>query len=119
MKSRKRFVINVSLIAVLLTLATDKDYLGFKHYAWDPAVLGVAMVVVAIVIMRWLANGGREARNGFTVQNLLKPENHGINLAELGAALLPGAIRPHLPPSSPDRPFAGGQSGGGGASSGY
>ncbi len=119
LKSRKRIVINVSLIAALLTLATNKDYLGFKHYAWDPAVLGVAMVVAAIFIMRWLANGGREARNGFTAQNLLKPENHGINLAELGAALLPGAIQANLPPSSPDRPFAGGQSGGGGASSGY
>jgi len=119
LKSRKRIVINVSLIAALLTLATNKDYLGFKHFAWDPAVLGVAMVVAAIFIMRWLANGDREARNGFTAQNLLKPENHGINLAELGAALLPGAIQANLPPSSPDRPFAGGQSGGGGASSGY
>jgi uncharacterized membrane protein YhiD involved in acid resistance len=119
LKSRKRIVINVSLIAVLLTLATDKDYLGFKHYAWDPAVLGVAMVMAAIFIMRWLANGDREARNGFTAQNPLKPEDHGINLAELGAALLPGAIQANLPPSSPDKPFAGGQSGGGGASSGY
>jgi hypothetical protein len=120
MKSRKRIVINASLIAALLTLATNKDYLGFKHYAWDPAVLGVVMVVAAIVIMRWLANGTREARNGVTAQNLLKAENHGINLAELGAALLPGAIQANLPPESPpDKPFADGQSGGGGASSGY
>jgi hypothetical protein len=119
LKSHKRIVINVSLIAVLLTLATNKDYLGFKHYAWDPAILGVVMVVAAIVLMRWLANGTQEARNGFTSQNLLKPENHGINLAELGAALLPGAIQANLPPASPDKPFAGGQSGGGGASSGY
>ena len=119
LKSRKRIVINVSLIAALLTLATNKDYLGFQHYAWDPAVLGVAMVAAAIVLMRWLANGTQEARKGFTSQNLLKPENHGINLAELGAALLPGAIQANLPPSSPDKPFAGGQSGGGGASSGY
>jgi hypothetical protein len=119
LKSRKRIVINVSLIAALLTLATNKDYLGFKHYAWDPAVLGVLMVVAAILIMRWLASGTREARNGFTAQNLLKPENHGISLADLGAALLPGAIQANLPPASPDKPFAGGQSGGGGASSGY
>ncbi len=119
LKSRKRIVINTSLIAALLTLATNKDYLGFKHYAWDPAILGVVMVAAAIVLMRWLANGTQEARNGFTSQNLLKPENHGINLAELGAALLPGAIQANLPPASPDEPFAGGQSGGGGASSVY
>jgi hypothetical protein len=119
LKSRKRIVINASLIAALLTLATNKDYLGFKHYAWDPAVLGVVMVISTIVIMRWLANGSREARNGFTAQNLLKPENHGITLADIGAAVLPGAIQADLPPSSPDKPFAGGQSGGGGASNGY
>ena len=119
LKRRKRLLTNVSLIAALLTLATNKDYLGFQHYAWDPAVLGVVMVVAAIAVMRWLANGSREARNGFTAQNLLKPENHGINPAEIGAALLPGAVQANLPPSSPDKPFAGGQSGGGGASSGY
>jgi hypothetical protein len=119
LKSRKRLLTNVSLIAALLTLATNKDYLGFKHYAWDPAVLGVVMVISAVVIMRWLANGTREARNGFTAQNLLKPENHGINLADLGAAMLPGAIQANLPPASPEKPFAGGQSGGGGAASGY
>ena len=119
LKGRKRIVINISLIAALLTLATSKDYLGFRHYAWDPAVLGVVMVVGAVVIMRWLANGSREARNGFTAKNLLKPEDHGINPADLGAALLPGAIQANLPPSSPEKPFSGGQSGGGGASSGY
>jgi hypothetical protein len=119
LKHRKRIVINVSLIAALLTLATNKDYLGFKHYAWDPAIFGVFIVVAAIVIMRWLANGGREARNGFTAQNLLTPENHGINLADIGAAILPGAIQANLPPASPDKPFDGGQSGGGGASQGY
>jgi hypothetical protein len=119
LKCRKRIVINVSLIAALFTLATNKDYLGFKHYAWDPAVFGVLMVMAAAIIMRWLANGTQEARKGFTAQNLLKPENHGINLADLGAAVLPGAIQANLPPSLPDKPFADGQSGGGGASSGY
>lgn len=119
LKSRKRLLTNVSLIVALLTLATNKDYLGFKHYAWDPAVLGVVMVVAAILIMRWLTGGTRESRSGFTAQNLLKPENHGISLADLGAALLPGAIQANLPPVSPDKPFAGGQSGGGGAASGY
>jgi hypothetical protein len=119
LKSRKRIVINVSLIAALLTLATNKDYLGFKHYAWDPAIFGAVLIIAAIVIMRWLANGGREARSGFTARNLLKPENHGINLAAIGAAVLPGAIHANLPQASPDKPFDGGQSGGGGAASGF
>jgi hypothetical protein len=119
LKRRKRIVINTSLIAAVLTLVTNKDYLGFEHYAWDPAVLGVVMVVAAVFIMRWLSNGSRKARSGITAQNLLEPENHGIDLADLGAALLPGAIQANLPPASPEKPFAGGQSGGGGASSEY
>ena len=119
LKSRKRLLTNVSLIAALLTLATNKDYLGFKHYAWDPAILGIVMVLVAVVLMRWLAVGPREARNGFTARNLLKPENHGISLADIGAAMIPGAVAAQPSPASPDKPFAGGQSGGGGASSGY
>jgi hypothetical protein len=119
LKSRKRIVINVSLIAALLTLATNKDYLGFKHYAWDPAILGAALIIAAVVIMRWLANESREYRHGFTAQDLLKPENHAISLADIGAAVLPGAIHANLPQASPDKPFDGGQSGGGGAASGY
>jgi hypothetical protein len=116
---RKRIIINVSLIASLLTLATNKDYLGLKHYSWDPVILGVTMVVGAIIITRWLDNGDKEMRNGFTAQSLLKPEDYGINLADIGAAALPGALG--APPQEPqaDRPFEGGQSGGGGASSNY
>ncbi|HET6490542.1 MAG TPA: hypothetical protein VFG28_12365 [Syntrophales bacterium] len=119
LKRRKRIVINVSLIAALLTLATNKDYLGFRHYAWDPAILGAALIIAAIAVMRWLANGSREARRGFTAQDLLKPENRAISLADIGAAVLPGAIHASLPQASPDKPFDGGQSGGGGASQEY
>jgi hypothetical protein len=119
LKCRKRIVINGSLIAALLTLATNKDYLGFRHYAWDPAIFGAVLIIAVIVVMRWLANGSQEARSGFMAQNLLTPENHGINLADLGAAILPGAIHADLPQASPDKPFDGGQSGGGGAASGY
>ena len=89
-------MINVRLIAGLLTLATRKDYLDFKHFAWDPAIFGAVLIIAAIVIMHWLAHGGREAGGDFTAQNLLKPENHGINLAAISAAYLAGAIHANL-----------------------
>lgn len=118
-RARKRMVINASLVLTLLTLATNKDYLGFSHYAWDPAILGAAMIVAAVALTRWLKGGQGEARNGFTARSLVKPEDHGISLADIGAAAIPGmAGAPPKPPQA-DRPFEGGMSGGGGASGTY
>jgi hypothetical protein len=77
------------------------------------------MVLLAVVLMRWLSDGAREARNGFTAKNLLIPENHGISLADIGAAMISGTVAANPPQALPERPFAGGQSGGGGASSAY
>jgi len=119
LKNRKRCIINVSLIASILTLATNKNYLGLDHYAWDPAILGVTMIVAAIVIMRWLNNGDKEMRNGFTALNLLKPEDYGIGLADVGAAVIPGVVGAPQQQPQTDRPFDGGQSGGGGAARNY
>jgi len=118
-RARKRMVINASLVLSLLTLATNKDYLGFSHYAWDPAILGAAMIVAAVALTRWLKGGQGETRNGFTARSLVKPEDHGISLADIGAAAIPGmAGAPPKPPQA-DRPFEGGMSGGGGASGTY
>ena len=103
-RARKRMVINASLVLTLLTLATNKDYLGFSHYAWDPAILGAAMIVAAVALTRWLKGGQGEARNGFTARSLVKPEDHGISLADIGAAAIPGmAGAPPKPPQA-DRP---------------
>lgn len=119
LKSRIRLVIDVSLVAAVMTLATHKDYLGLKHNTWDPAILGLAMVIAAVFIARWLVGGNHEMRHGYTARNLLKPENHGIDPADLGAAVIPGVIVANQPPARPEIPLGGGESGGGGASSGY
>lgn len=118
-RARKRMLINASLILFILSLATNKDYLGFRQYAWDPAILGAAMILAAAVLARWLRNGQGETRDGFTARSLVKPEDHGISLADIGAAAIPGmAGAPPKPPQA-DRPFEGGMSGGGGASGNY
>lgn len=116
-KARKRFLLNAGLIALILTLATNKDYLGLKHYPWDPMVFGVTLILGAVLVIRWLAKGQNGERYGFTAENILKPEQYGLDLAEIGAAALPGITSTPVEATSANpSPFEGGQSGGGGAS---
>ncbi len=119
LRTRKRMVINAGVILFIVTLSTNKDYLGFKHYAWDPVLLGGAMIAVAIAVTRWLDAGEKGIRNGFTTRSLVKPEDHGISLADIGAAAIPGMVSEARPQPQADRSFEGGQSGGGGASGNF
>ena len=119
LKNRIRLIIDVSLVSAVITLATNKDYLGLKHYEWDPAILGVVMVIVAGFIIRWLIGGNNGMRHGYTARNMLKPENYGISPADLGTAVVIGEIAANQPSIQPEKPFSGGESGGGGVSSGY
>jgi hypothetical protein len=116
-KNRKRVLINVAAIALALSLATNKDYLGLRHYTWDSIIFGTMLVLVAVFVIRWLAKGQNKERYGFTAERTLKPEAYGLNLAEIGAAALPGITSSPVETQSTDpSPFEGGQSGGGGAS---
>ena len=114
---RKRALINAAGVALVLSLATNKDYLGLKHYAWDPMIFGVTLILAAVLIIRWLAKGEDKARCGFTVESILKPERYGLTLPEIGAAVMPGVTMAatEAAPVEPS-PFEDGQSGGGGAS---
>ena len=118
-KSRKRLIMNASLVLACLTLATNKSYLGMTRYAWDPAILGIMLILISTLITRWLSRGPNKARYGFTAENILKPESHGINLADIGAALTPGFVDSQQPLSQPEKYFDSGKSGGGGASRGF
>lgn len=117
-KRRRRFTLDAALILFVVTLMTNKSYLGMERYVWDPALLGIAMIAVSYFTAGWLARGGDGIRSGFTGRNILKPETHGIDLASLGAAIIPAAIDA-APVKRDDEPFAGGSSGGGGAEAGF
>lgn len=116
-KRRKRLILNASLIMACITLATNKSYLGMTRYAWDPAILGTVLVTLSIIINIWLNNGKDKARHGFTAENILKPESHGIGLADVAAAITPMAT--NIDVQQQEKYFDGGTSGGGGASRNY
>ncbi|MBN1545125.1 MAG: hypothetical protein JW902_00535 [Syntrophaceae bacterium] len=115
-KARKRALLNVAGIALVLSLATNKDYLGLVHYAWDPIILGATLILAAVLIIRWLTAGQNKERYGFTAESILKPERYGLSLPEIGAAVLPGVTAAGETTAAEPSPFEGGQSGGGGAS---
>ena len=115
-KNRQRIIINVSLLTAFVALSTNKDYLGLKHYAWDPAIMGILLIALSILIKRWLTLGPSKARYCFTAENILKSESHGINLADIGAALTPVFIESQQPIAPTEKIFEEGKSGGGGAS---
>jgi len=119
-KSRKRLIINVGLVMACVTLATNKSYLGWTRYAWDPAILGMILVGLSLLITRWLNSGADQRRFGFTAREILKPEEGGITPADMAAALTPGVIETQQPPAHPEEKyFGGGASGGGGAEGKY
>lgn len=114
-KNRKRLILNTSLILACLTLATNKSYLGLVRYAWDPAILGIMLIAVSLIISRWLARGANGMRFGFTGKDILQTENNGIGLAAAAAAYTPSFIDAQQSPAQPGNYSGGGSSGGGGA----
>ncbi len=117
LRLKDRFVIAAGAIAAVLTLITNKPYLGWQRHTWDPMLLGALLIGVALFIRRWLAEGPGEIRHGFTAQRLSGKDKAWMNV---GATAL-GFVSTNLTTPSPqvNDPgvhFGGGDSGGGGAS---
>jgi hypothetical protein len=115
-RQKDRFVIAVGAIVAILTLVSNKPYLGWPRHTWDPMLLGILLTTVAIFVRSWLARGKGGIRHGFTAARLLAKDKNWINVgATVVAPLAPHSITPDPQASSPDFRFGGGQSGGGGA----
>lgn len=108
---RRKLFLDMGILTAVLTLAVNKDYWGWTHHPWDPAVLGALLGAIGWGLSRRLK--GR--RTGFTAEDLGRPSSHGLELAALGAAVL----SPRADPGSSGVRMGGGASGGGGASAGF
>ena len=120
LRRKDRFVIAVGAVVAILTLVTNKPYLGWQRHSWDPMLLGALLIGVGLLIRRWLADGPGGIRHGFTAQRLSGKDKAWMNA---GATAF-GLVSPHsttLSPQtgSPDVRFGGGDSGGGGATSDF
>ena len=120
LRRKDRFVIAVGAIAAILTLATNKPYLGWERHTWDPMLLGALLIGVALFMRRWLAHGQGGIRHGFTAQRLSGKDKTWMNAGTTAFGLVtPNIITPSPQTGSPDVQFGGGDSGGGGASSDF
>ena len=120
LRSKDRFVIAVGAIAAILTLVTNKPYLGWPRHTWDPMLLGALLIGVALYIRRWLAKGPGEIRHGFTARRLSGKDKQWMNAGVTALGLVtPQITTPSPQPDSPDVHFGGGDSGGGGATSDF
>ncbi len=116
---RDRFIIGVGALVAVLTLITNKSYLGWPRHTWDPMLLGALLIGVALLIRRWLNGSPGEIRHGFTAQRLSGKDKAWLNVGATAIGLVSPDIVPHPQASNPDVHFGGGDSGGGGASSDY
>jgi hypothetical protein len=118
-RQKDRYVIAIGAIIAILTLASNKPYLGWPRHTWDPMLLGILLTGVALFIRRWLASGPGGIRHGFTAARLSGKDKQWMNIgANVFGLISPHSITPSPPASEPVR-FGGGQSGGGGASSDF
>ncbi len=114
---KDRFVIAVGALTAILTLVTNKLYLGWQQHTWDPMLLGALLIGVALLIRRWLAGAPNGIRRGFTAQRLSGKDQARMNLGATAFGLMTPQPSPSPQAGTPEVRFGGGDSGGGGASS--
>jgi hypothetical protein len=105
-------------IAAIATFVTNKPYLGWERHTWDPMLLGVFLIGVALWVRRWLAAGEGEVRKGFTARRLSGKDKRWLSVGSVAV----GLAAPNVIPSEPHEhgpEFGGGASGGGGATSDF
>ncbi len=120
LRLKDRFVIAAGGIAAILTLVTNKPYLGWARHTWDPMLLGVLLTGLALFVRRWLTKAPGGVRRGFTAQRLSGKDKRWMNVGVTAMGLVsPGIVTPTPPAGGPEVHFGGGDSGGGGATSDF
>ena len=115
-RQKDRFVIAVGAIVAVLTLVSNKPYLGWPRHTWDPMLLGILLTGIALFIRRWLARGSGGIRGGFTAVRLSGKDKQWMNASSAVLGLVtPQSITPSPQTTSADVRFGEGASGGGGA----
>jgi len=119
-RRKDRFVIAVGAITAILTLVTNKPYLGWPRHTWDPMILGILLTGVALFIRRWLARGAGGIRHGFTAARVSGKDKRWMSAGSAVLGLVaPQAVTPSPQTSGSEFRFGGGATGGGGAGGDY
>jgi hypothetical protein len=116
-RDKDRPLLTVSIVMAIGTLVSNKPYLGWTRHEWDPIILGLVLMAVALGLRRWISSGVNGQRRGFTVTPVASDQK--TLFAVLSA--VPFGMHTHAPASPPASPstFDGGRSGGAGGGAGF
>jgi hypothetical protein len=117
-RDRHRLMLDVNIVLAIVTLMSNKPYLGAEQKPWDPILFGVLLITIAAGLRRWLASGDNGSRRGFVAHRLLESEKARLALAGSATVFAPGAPPAHTPEPAPAI-GGGGSSGGAGASGSF
>jgi hypothetical protein len=116
-RDKDRPLLDVNVVMALLTLVTNKPYLGLARQTWDPIVFGSFLIAAALFLRRWLSTG---ERNGFTAARLLSSDKRRLSMLGTASAAIGTAHQVPASSSSTDPLLpGGGRSGGAGASGSF
>ena len=121
LREKDQPLLDVSLFLALVTLATNKPYLGASRQTWDPILLGVLLIGAAVVVRRWLSKGENGGRHGFTAERILRSDQQALSVVGAASAALHIAGPTEADASAQPDTFktGGGRSGGAGASGSF
>ena len=121
LRQKHRVLIWASLCTALATLVTNKSYLGWERHTWDPIVLGLVLIGIAVTLRRWLSRGPDGERYGFTPDTVLASDKRSLAmLGTFAGAAQPFAHHPSAAQTPPQPDIgAGGRSGGAGGGAGF
>ena len=110
-RDKDRPLLVVSVVMTVLSLVTNKPYLEWPRHTWDPMLLGVLLIGIALAMRRWLSSGPDGVRHGFTAAQILRKDDPLLTV--LSAAPISVTPHAHAPAPAPSG-FDGGRSGGAG-----
>jgi hypothetical protein len=114
-KDKDRWLLDVSIAMSLVTLVTNKPYLGGSRQTWDPILLGLLLIGVVVAVRRWISASGE--RYGFTTERLLSSDKGRLSMLATASSV---AHTGHVAVAKDDSfTPGGGRSGGAGASGSF
>ena len=120
LRHKDKAVFAVGILIALLTLLTNKPYLGGPTNTWDPMILGALLIGIALTVRYWLSTGPGGVRHGFTARRFSGRDKALVDAGVAASGLVsPHIAAPDTPAPPPEVKFEGGDSGGAGASSDF
>jgi hypothetical protein len=121
LREKHRPLLDTNLLLVLVTLATNKPYWGAMRQPWDPILLGLLLIGIAVATRRWLSKADKGQRWGYTAERILSSDKEAMSVVGTASAAIPmtGPVHAHGTAHQDTFKPEGGRSGGAGASGSF